>query len=227
MVRKLGFATLWLGFVLYAFWLAPPAQPDTWVLIQQLSSGDWAGINPLVVALFNLMGIWPLIYGAVLFVDGTGQQRLPAWPFAIGSFAVGAFALLPYLALRDTHPTCTGAQSLFLKIWDSRALGIALLLGSSALIIYGLGGDGSDLIQQWQTSRFIHVMSLDFCLLSLLFPALLGDDMSRRDMPRFPWFWVALIPLIGPLLYLSVRPRLPESLPALEATVLSDQVGQK
>ena len=53
-------------------------------------------------------------------------------------------------------------------------------------------------------------MSLDFCLLCLLFPALLGDDMARRSWnPQFFWL-IALIPLFGPLIYLSVRPPLQE-----------------
>ncbi|WP_239651527.1 hypothetical protein [Neosynechococcus sphagnicola] len=61
--------------------------------------------------------------------------------------------------------------------------------------------------QQWQTRRFIHVMTLDFCLLSLLFPTLLGDDMTRRGLKDRRIFWsVSLLPLVGPLLYLSLRP---------------------
>lgn len=54
-------------------------------------------------------------------------------------------------------------------------------------------------------------MSLDFCLLSVLFPALLGDDMARRGWKNPQIFWlIALIPLFGPLIYLCVRPPLPE-----------------
>nr|CAD5979289.1 hypothetical protein NO713_04505 [Planktothrix pseudagardhii] len=49
-------------------------------------------------------------------------------------------------------------------------------------------------------------MSLDFCLLSLLFPALLGDDMARRGMKNSAIFWgVSLVPLFGPLFYLITR----------------------
>ena len=97
MVRKIGFSLLWLAFIGYAFLLAPPAQPDTFELIKNLSLSNTEGINPLIIALFNLMGIWPLIYGCLLFIDGRGQ-KIPAWPFAIGSFALGAFVLIPYLS---------------------------------------------------------------------------------------------------------------------------------
>jgi hypothetical protein len=54
-------------------------------------------------------------------------------------------------------------------------------------------------------------MSLDFCLLSLLFPILLADDMARRDWKNQQLFWlIALIPLFGPLIYLCIRPPLSE-----------------
>ena len=90
---------LWAGFALYAFLLAPPDRPETFDLIVRLSTGQVAAENPLIVALFNLMGIWPLVYCCVLFADGRGQP-VRAWPFAIGSMVLGAFVLLPYLALR-------------------------------------------------------------------------------------------------------------------------------
>ena len=206
MLRKVFFGLLWIGFVIYAFTLAPPDQPETFTLIKDLSTGNWQGINPLIVALFNIMGILPLIYGGVLFFDGR-DQKIPAWPFAIASFGVGAFALLPYLALREPNPRFSGSPNLALKILDSRITGIILTVGALALIGYGLnGGDWSNFVQQWQTSRFIHVMSLDFCLLCLLFPALLGDDMARRGMNNSLLFWgAALLPLLGPLFYLCVR----------------------
>ncbi|BCL34096.1 DUF2834 domain-containing protein [Nostoc sp. MS1] len=210
MVRKIAFGVLWLGFTFYAFVLAPPNQPDTFELIKDLSTGQWQGINPLVITLFNLMGIWPMIYSAVLFIDGRGQ-KLPAWLFASASFGVGAFALLPYLTLRNANPQFPGTKNAFIKLLDSRITGIILLVGTAILVAYGLlQGDWSNFIQQWQSDRFIHVMSLDFCLLCLLFPALLGDDMARRGWQTELFWLFALIPLFGPLIYLCLRPPLPE-----------------
>lgn len=206
MKNKIIFGSIWLSFILYAFIFAPPDQPETLTLIQNLSTGNWTGINPLIIALFNIMGIWPLIYSCVLFMDGQGQ-KIPAWPFATLSFGVGAFAILPYLALRQPNPQFVGKKSGLIKVLDSRITGLLLTLGAIALVSYGLSqGNWGDLIQQWQTSRFIHVMSLDFCLLSFLFPALLGDDMARRGMKNPAIFWgVSLVPLFGPLFYLITR----------------------
>lgn len=212
MVRKVGFWLLWLGFITYAFLLSPPNQPDTFELIKKLSIGQWEGINPIVAALFSIMGVWPIIYSCLMLIDGRGQ-KIPAWPFATLSFGVGAFAILPYLALREPNPTSKGNKNAFLKLLDSRITGIGVSVGALALVAYGITqGDWGNFYQQWQTSRFIHVMSLDFCVLCLSFPALLGDDMARRGLKSPLLFWIsALIPLFGPLIYLCLRPPLPEA----------------
>lgn len=211
MGRKIGFWLLWAGFSIYAFLLAPPDQPDTLELIKNLSTGQIAGINPLIVSLFNIMGILPLVYSCLLFIDGR-MQKVPAWLFATASFGVGAFAIVPYLALREPNTSFSGKKTLLLKLLDSRWCGLALAVGTVGLLTYGISqGNWADFVQQWQTNRFIHVMSLDFCLLCLLFPSLLGDDMARRGINDSRFFWsVALLPLLGAIIYLTLRPPLPE-----------------
>ena len=62
MKNKLIFGTIWLGFTIYAFLIAPPNDPNTLDLIIDLSSGNFQDINPLIISLFNLMGILPIIY---------------------------------------------------------------------------------------------------------------------------------------------------------------------
>jgi hypothetical protein len=210
MVKKISLWMIWVCFVGYAVVFAPPDQSDTLALIQNLSIGKWQGINPLIVALFNLMGIWPMIYAAILCTEGR-SQTIPVWPFAVGSFFLGAFALLPYLASRKPEPEWVGEPSRIASVLSSRWIGVLLSLAAIALLGLGLSqGNWPDFWQQWQTSRFIHVMSLDFCLLSLLFPVLLGDDMARRGWANSRWYWaIALIPLLGPLCYLCLRPPLP------------------
>ncbi|MFM6753181.1 MAG: DUF2834 domain-containing protein, partial [Dolichospermum sp.] len=74
------------------------------------------------------------------------------------------------------------------------------------LLIFSFQGNWNNFLQQWQNNRFIHVMSLDFIMLSLLFPTLLGDDMTRRGWENNQLFWLFVIPLFGPLIYLCVRP---------------------
>ncbi len=212
MLTKIILGLLWLGFGLYAFLLAPPDQPDTVNLIIDLSTGKWQDINPLIIALFNLMGVWPLIYTSLLIIDGR-DQKIIAWPFACASFAVGAFAILPYLTLRQPNSNFTGKKNLVIKLLDSPWLGVIALITAAILIAYGLiNGNWSDFWHQWQTSRFIHVMSLDFCLLTLLCPILLQDDLTRRGLKNpFLLPVISLLPLIGPAIYLIIRPRLGEN----------------
>jgi hypothetical protein len=74
-----------------------------------------------------------------------------------------------------------------------------------------LQGDWVNFAQEWQTSKFIHVMSFDFCMLSLLFPTLFGDNITQRGWKDNPLFWLfAVIPLFGALIYLCARPSLKE-----------------
>ncbi|EDX87678.1 hypothetical protein S7335_5388 [Synechococcus sp. PCC 7335] len=209
MTRKLLFTLLWLGFSLYAFTLAPPFQPGTFDQIIRLVSGQWEGLNPSVVALFNLMGVWPMIYACLALIDGT-TQKIPAWPFVLVSFGVGAFAILPYLALRESHVTFDGPKTVVLKLVDSVWTGRAIALASIILLVYGItSGDWSDFARQWQTSQFIHVMSLDFCMLCAIVWPLLKDDMAKRNLTSPALFWSAtLIPLLGIAFYLSIRPPL-------------------
>lgn len=216
-MNRVVFGGLWVGFIAYASLLAPPNQPDTFSTIQKLVTGEWQDINPLVVALFNTLGIVPLIYASLLLIDGRAQ-KLPAWPFVAGSFGVGAFALLPYLALRQPTHDFVGQKNWLLKWLDSRWNGLTIALLLIPLVVYGIAaGDWSDFVQQWQTSRFIHVMSLDFCVLCLIFPAALRDDMARRGMSDRRLFWlVALIPLLGAVGYLILRPPLHEQSSVME-----------
>lgn len=219
-MNRFIFCALWLGFILYAFILAPPDRADTADLILRLSTGAWDGINPVVIALlFNAMGLWPMVYAAVALVDGHSQKqggkKQRAWPFVVFSFAVGAFALLPYLALRQVNlgfsgPSFSRQKSALLRLTESRWLGALLGAGAIALAAFALlKGDWPDFWQQWQTSRFIHVMSLDFVALWLLFPVLLKDDMARRGLTQ-NWITAAVLalPLVGACLYLALRPGL-------------------
>ncbi|NEQ51045.1 MAG: DUF2834 domain-containing protein [Leptolyngbya sp. SIO3F4] len=214
-MQSLTLGLLWLGFVAYAMLLSPPSTPDTLEVIGQLSTGQWAALNPFVVVLFNLMGLWPIVYASLALTDGS-EQSIPAWPFVVGSFGFGAFALMPYLALRKTTQglPLRLADTALLKVLNHRLLGVGVAIATLLLIAYGLiQGHGSetwqDFVQQFSTSQFIHVMSLDFCMLTLLTPSLLWDDIARRNAAT-AWRAVSLLPLLGPALYLALRPTVAE-----------------
>lgn len=136
-LKRTGFWALWLAFITYATFFAPADQSDSLALVTELSSGQWQGINPYIVALFNIMGIWPIIYACVMLTDGQNQS-IRAWPFVGASFAVGAFAILPYLALRTPAVNGQIVENRLLSIVNSRWVGIAILGSTLGLIIYAL-----------------------------------------------------------------------------------------
>lgn len=210
MPRKVGLWAIWIGFITYVVLFAPPFQPDTFAPIQTLLSGQLPDINPVIVSLFSMIGIWLLIYSGLIFADGR-MQTLPAWPFVLAAVGTGVIGLIPYLALRQPNPNFSGRKDAWLRLMDARSTGIILTLSTLILLVYALAaGDWTAFWQEWQTNRFIHAMSLAFGLFCLLFPTLLGDDMARRKLNDLRVFWaVALIPLFGPLLYLCLRPSLP------------------
>lgn len=228
MIRTIGFLGLWITLLLYGFLLAPPQDPQTFELIEKLIFFEIENINPLLVSIFNLMGILPLMYASLLLVDGH-QQKLWAWPFVILSFGIGAFAILPYLAFRNPNPDWSGSKSWLIQLLDSRIFNASLGISFLLILIPGLiKADWNNFLLQWQNSRFIHVMTLDFCLLILLFPALLQDDLKRRQLNNSNWLKTLIwIPLAGTLLYFCLRPSLPETDNQVISTDATETKGNK
>ncbi|HEY9767155.1 MAG TPA: DUF2834 domain-containing protein [Coleofasciculaceae cyanobacterium] len=208
MNKKLLLWLLWVGFIVYLLLLAPPFHWEfTKSLIVKLLTLQWNAINPVIFSLFSLIGVWILIYSSLLFFDGR-MQPIPFYPFAILSLGTGVIGLIPYLALREPNTEFSGTKDLWLTLLDSRATGIVLMLFTLGLLIYALlAGDWGEFWLLFQGDRFVNGMSLAFCLFCLLFPLVLGDDMTRRGYLRdSQLFWlIALVPLLGPLIYLSWR----------------------
>ena len=223
MVRKLFFGSIWLALTVYAiassfnFPRTPQADFD---LIVKMSTGEISGINPIIVAIFYIMGILPWVYAAFILFDVT-QPKVSPYPIFFISMGVGAFALLPYLALRQPNTVWQGTKNLLQKIVDSRLIAIISAIAIVVLLTWGITqGNWSDFVTQWQTTQFVHVMSLDFCFLCLLFPAVLGDDMERREVKPGLLKTIALIPLFGALIYWCLRPQLPETISSSQSTAI-------
>ncbi len=207
MLEKTIFWGIWLIFLVYGFFFSPPDNPNTFDLIINLSKGNWDEINFYIISLFNLMGILPMVYACLLIIDGR-NQKIIAYPFVIGSFFLGAFALLPYLGLRENNSDFTGEKNFLVKVLDSRLSAIALTVGTIILVILAIrNGNWNDFIYQWQTSKFINIMTIDFCCLCLLFPVLIQDDLKRRNIKNDKILWsIILVPFLGTLVYLCLRP---------------------
>ncbi len=201
---RLVYGGLWLAFLLYANLLAPPVSPGTWDLILKLSTGQWEGINPLLIAIFNVMGLIPLLYGMILIPLDHGR-KFPAGLVIALMMGVGAFALLPYLAWREPREKLAPDRPWWIKLFASRWLAVPLGLGILALGNLALGGNFQAFIAQWQQQQFVHVMTLDFLLLTALLPVLIAEDIAVRQIQN-PWLsMISWVPLIGPVAYLILR----------------------
>jgi hypothetical protein len=212
MIRTLMLWLIWLGFIVYVLFFSPPLPADAFQPIQSLLAGQIPSVNPVILSLFSLVGIWLLIYSSLIFPDGR-MQSLPAWLFMLASIATGVIALIPYLALRQPNQEFTGEQDIWLAILNSRLTGVILTMSAIALVLFAvLWGNWAGFGQAFLTNRFIHGMSIAFGLFCVLFPypTLLKDDMARRGLtPNSQLFWLVVgVPLFGPLAYLCLRPSL-------------------
>lgn len=214
---KTFFGLMWLALVIYGVFfsinlassLSANAFQADLDLIINMSVLNWDGINPILIAIFYIMGIFPLVYGAFILFD-PAQESVSPYPFFVASFGLGAFALLPYFALRQSDPT-PRKKGFLLSMLDSRLTAIACSTSIIGLIVWGVTqGNWGDFIAQWHTSQFVHIMSLDFCVLCLLLPvAILKDDLARRGVKSSKYFWlISSVPLLGFLVYWCVRPQL-------------------
>jgi hypothetical protein len=209
--RRLALWLIWIGFVSYTIWLSPLDRSATWELGQKLITSQWHDINAYLLAIFGLMGVWPMIYACLMFADAR-RQPFRAWTYFLGSNFTGVICLLPYLLFRRRNTSFNGNKDWWLNLLDQRGTGRVLMAVTIGLISYALiAGDWQVFVQQFQTQAFTHLITLDFCLMGLIFPltTLLDDDLSRRGVYNHRLVWaIAVLPLFGPLLYLCWRPSL-------------------
>lgn len=217
-LRKTFFGLIWLILIIYGMGFAiynPQSlsgntfQSDLDLIIK-MSVLDWDGVNPLLIAMFYIMGIFPLVYGAFILFDSS-EQGISPYPFFVGSFGLGAFALLPYFALRQPDTYKAKQEGILQSILDSRLTAIACSLSIISLLLWGaVRGNWTDFIAQWHSSQFVHIMSLDFGVLTLLLPiAVLKDDLVRRGVKETKYFWlISSFSLLGVLGYWCLRPQL-------------------
>lgn len=221
--RTLITALAWAGFVAYAFLLAPGKDPASTALDAQLLK-DIIGnpfsptLPPIFLAIFNALGLMPLVYSSLL-LPGSRNQSPPAWPFCVGSFAFGFFAMGPYLALRSFQPSpgATPSNRMVARFVENK-LPAALAFISSLYLVYlvvGGGGGGGGVggleayLTLFRTQTLPHVSSLDLLILSVF----VADPM-REDMLRRGWYSggklaaFVSVPVVGPCLYLLLRPAL-------------------
>ncbi|KAK4846573.1 hypothetical protein QYF36_019339 [Acer negundo] len=185
---------LWGVLIYYVFNLTPDQTPsrDMYFLkkLLYLKGDDGFEMNEVLVSLWYIMGLWPLVYSMILLPTGrSSKSNIPVWPFLILSCFGGAYALLPYFVLWNPPPP--PVEETELSRWPLNFLESKLTAG-------------------------IHVMSIDFTLLSTFAPFwVYNDTTARKWYDKGSWLLpVSVLPLLGPALYLLLWPSLSE-VPAL------------
>lgn len=211
----------WAAFIAYCAFLSPNQTPtlDQYFLekLLNLKGDDGFEMNRVLSCLWYIMGLWPVIYCMLLIPTGRSSRRkMPVWPFLSASFFAGAFALLPYFGLWQPSPPRVSKEELQgwpLKILESKILSTVLAItGASLLVVAATAGGESweEFRRYFNSSRFLHIMSLDFLALSSLAPFWVYNDMEARKWSKEgSWAPVlASVPFVGPALYLILRPSL-------------------
>ncbi|KAI3753516.1 hypothetical protein L2E82_25571 [Cichorium intybus] len=212
---------LWGGLMYYVLILAPNQTPSTDLYLVKklvnLIGDDGFQLNHVIVALWNIMGLWPLVYSMLLIPSGRSSKgSVPVFPFSILSFFFGAYGLIPYFVLWRPPPPPTEEEEL--KKWPLNFLeskltaGITLAVGLGLITYAGLasGDDWKEYLQYFGGSRLIHATSIDFALLSTFAPFWVYNDMTVRKWED-KGFWLvplSVIPFLGPALYVLLRPSL-------------------
>lgn len=195
------FLAIWILLIGYAVFLAPGGDTDP--VFSKILSMDWGAIDPLVFAVFNSLGLFPAVFLTLLLLND--RQKWPAWPFALASFAVGAFALLPYFAF--------GAKPAERKLRTPKWL--ARFLSSTAWLVVLIAlwaGNGLTLLQGFSlaayreaffASSLVSVMTVDWFVLWGL-----SVYTVHRFYPNAQHKALAWIPVIGPVLVLLLNRKL-------------------
>ena len=186
--------------------LRPQQGADLLTQLRDLALARTTAVDPIAIALFNLLGVLPVAFLALLVFDA---GKPSPWPFALGSFVLGGLVLLPYLAVRDARVALNPATGSVLRSLGSRGTGALLLLIAMALMGFALvAGDLRAFAAQLQTSTFMAVMSVDALVLTLALHRCAAIDRQRRGSSLHGCHALAVrTPLLGPLFYLAVRER--------------------
>ncbi len=147
--------------------------------------------------MFSLLGVFPMAFAVLLLRNDRGS--VPAWPFVLGSFALGAFSLLPYFIMNKKMKRSNRTPDKLARFFQSKGLVVILILITFFLMGYGLlAGDPTIYKIAFLQSNFVHVMTIDFVMLTLLSVIALRERNHRKA-------FIGLIPIVGPLLIVMNR----------------------
>ena len=215
------YGAVWAGLTYYAFNIAPGGSTEAAAMDLELAKKmvtppfDGSG-SSIFAAVFDSLGVLPAVYGALLLPGGK-QNKLPPIVPVSAMFAGGFFAIGPYLALRNyvTEGVTTSTRGRGSGAFESKVTGVLLTTFSAWLAYFAFfSGDFASSLKEYVdlfwTQRLVHVSTIDAAVLSLFVVDPMLEDMRRRNFEGPPAWAFAVVPIIGPSLYLLARPPLPD-----------------
>lgn len=195
------FLVIWLLLIGYAVFLAPPGEsPDP--VFSKILSGEWSDIDPLVFAVFNSLGLFPLVFLTILLLHDRGRWR--AWPFALLSLGTGAFSLLPYFAFGDKpakRRTQNRTPRWLTRFLSSRFWLIVLMVMWAGNLLTLLQGFSLEAYREaFFSSGLVSVMTVDWFVLWGL-----SVYATRRFFSDAKAKTLAWIPILGPVLVIWIN----------------------
>jgi len=189
---------------------------------------DPSAVNPIFWGVFQLLGVWPVIYICVLHYK---RFKNPTWfnASAVASVFMGMYAFAPYIGLRkDQLPEDESQKSWLDNILENK-IPVGLALAFTLFCFFKMSGFiefPNELLDVVLFSRFVnykimfdqsplvHLSTVDFFLFWFLFPVVMSEDMKMRKLWGTDQVsnWLTIIttqsaPVIGPLVYLLTRPK--------------------
>lgn len=193
-MKRISLFIIWIGFILYAVLLAPDGNGSYLSDLITMNDPD-AGL----LAMFSLLGVFPVVFAILLLRDDSGS--VPAWPFVLGSFALGAFSLLPYFIVNKKTHRPNRTPNKLKRLLESKILLSILILLAIGLMVYGIVAGEATLYQKaFLESNFVHVMTIDFLVLTGL------SIFALRSRDGIAG-WIGFFPIIGPLYFIYTKTR--------------------
>lgn len=172
----------WAVLSAYSILAGPPMRNETWLLVQRLATFQWEGIEPILVAHWNLMGLWPMLFSATVIPRQQKWRPRATW-FIIGSFFLGAFALLPYFALRREISASPKPPHGFAAVLAAPAVRLGIELAMVGVALIGIFiGDPDNFAALWRADKFVHIMGLDFMSLLMLYGLLALKNVPKSEI---------------------------------------------